>query len=400
MGIFSRVDANTILNLAPFKGRSLRLLSTPPNYRTLRGQNLPVRKEFIDNPEAAIDRLIGSNSTGKAKGSQTKELLESIQFGTTIDVNKLEKFAVYDSRDSQDGNFASQFLSVRERDYSTANIMAAVIGRLCEPTVVLIPEILKWPTPNLPAGQVPDNRINFEEAQKIHHAFGLLFNQAIPQFNLWRNRNPRLIIPCQDMDFREKALNGANLSLLDFTGSDLREASLNGVDLTKSRLSHVDLSRAQMQKAKLFWTTIYKSLLIGVNLEEAEVTLAQFIGSNLSGAVMNRVYVHIPEESKSLLYWVRFENSRLTDTQARESYLPKALFKDSSIDRASLQSSNLWLATFSGIRSAQATDMRHTNLDNVTIERESNLMGALTDNRTSMNNMKVDRNSFAPVILG
>ena len=73
-------------------------------------------------------------------------------------------------------------------------------------------------------------------------------------------------------------LNGSVLSLSDLSGANLRNVSITGAWINMARLVGADLDRANLSASTFFGTD-----LTGANLQNAKLNGANLIGANLSG---------------------------------------------------------------------------------------------------------------------
>ena len=75
-------------------------------------------------------------------------------------------------------------------------------------------------------------------------------------------------------DLRGLCLKDFNLSLADFSGSDLSGADLEGCDL-----SHVNLDGCNLSRANLCWTNLSSSHMAKTTLDEAKLEHADLSGA-------------------------------------------------------------------------------------------------------------------------
>jgi uncharacterized protein YjbI with pentapeptide repeats len=95
------------------------------------------------------------------------------------------------------------------------------------------------------------------------------------------------------IDKRKDNLAEADLSYLDLSRLNLRDANMQEANLRRSDLSHTDLRGANLEGANLARTILYETDLREARLVGAEVTLLQLSQSkSLKGTTMPDGTVH------------------------------------------------------------------------------------------------------------
>jgi uncharacterized protein YjbI with pentapeptide repeats len=95
------------------------------------------------------------------------------------------------------------------------------------------------------------------------------------------------------IDKRKDHMAGADLSYLDLSRLNLRDADMREANLRRSDLSHSNLRGANLEGANLARTVLYEADLRGARLVGAEVTLMQLSQTkSLKGATMPDGTVH------------------------------------------------------------------------------------------------------------
>jgi Pentapeptide repeats (8 copies) len=112
----------------------------------------------------------------------------------------------------------------------------------------------------------------------------MLLKRGVEAWNAWRDANP-LIHP----DLSEADLNGAYLSHVDFSWTNLgraglREADLKGANLSWAELGNADLSGADLRGADFLEAHLAGANLTGASLICSRLHRGRLMAANLSGA--------------------------------------------------------------------------------------------------------------------
>ncbi len=146
-----------------------------------------------------------------------------------------------------------------------------------------------------------------------------ILKQGVDVWNTWREENPNIAIDLSYADLAELELhdsllrginlNSAELTEVDFQGSNLREANFDNANLTNANLCLTDLHLAKLYNANLSGATLEMSSLVSsslekANLEKADLSLADLSDANLRGVNL----------SDATLSQTNFENVDLSET--------------------------------------------------------------------------------------
>jgi uncharacterized protein YjbI with pentapeptide repeats len=140
-----------------------------------------------------------------------------------------------------------------------------------------------------------------------------ILRQGVEEWNTWREQNPKII----------PNLSWADLSNMELTGADFREANLRWANLSGADLSWVFLNNADLTKANLS----------GADLSEANLSEVNLYRADLTGANLYRVY---------------FNKANLESTILREVNLSEANLSEANLKLAHLRKANLFRANLTG----------------------------------------------------
>ncbi len=177
-------------------------------------------------------------------------------------------------------------------------------------------------------------------------------------------------------------LSGADLSWADLTAANLAEAQLTRANLTgtclnESNLRSADLAGADLSRAKLRQADLSQAIVTGANLVDADFNFAKLSGASLAGADLRGVHITLVDLNGadlrrtnwagSLLLKVDMVQANLEEADLSESSLGFCDFSASNLKRACLKGSKLRAAQLPGAdlegADLSATDLRGANFD-------------------------------------
>lgn len=110
----------------------------------------------------------------------------------------------------------------------------------------------------------------------------LLRKGLIQEFNESRSYDEELDLT--EIELKEVALEGANLSKADLTGSDFSETELNEVNFSGSNLNSVNFSQSTINDSNFSETVLEGSIFTRTSITNSDFTAAEFNGANICGA--------------------------------------------------------------------------------------------------------------------
>ena len=105
----------------------------------------------------------------------------------------------------------------------------------------------------------------------------------VPEWNKWRESNPKVIPNFRKAELFQAILIGANLEK-----ANLEDADLIGVDLERANLVKTNLVKADLFNANLRMSNLESANLQSANLQWANLEEADLIGANLNGANLGK----------------------------------------------------------------------------------------------------------------
>jgi len=115
-----------------------------------------------------------------------------------------------------------------------------------------------------------------------------------------------LDVPAPDVYWRRCVFDRQNLTDVDLTGANLRDASFKRADLTASILQNIDARRTK------FVTSILRDVILdGANLVRADLTKADLKGASLKGANLTWARMFRADLSGADLTGARLDNTDL-----------------------------------------------------------------------------------------
>lgn len=186
-----------------------------------------------------------------------------------------------------------------------------------------------------------------------------IFRQGVKIWNEWRQEHPNIKpdlsgIEDSHIDIRNAALwsvdlSSAMLSHSLISGSDLSEANLNGVDFSNTNLSNTNLVNAKIQNADLRCTDFIYSNLTGAdlssaNLWDANISNANLSKVNLKNADLSHANLNNTNLSMANLTNAELKNTKLRETNFRDADLTNTNFHTASMGKTILGNLDLKLA--------------------------------------------------------
>ncbi|MDJ0713899.1 MAG: pentapeptide repeat-containing protein [Prochloraceae cyanobacterium] len=169
--------------------------------------------------------------------------------------------------------------------------------------------------------------------------------------------NQEIIIEVKDLIVSEKEnLKEVNLSKIDLSFADLREAKLSFANLSSANLKYADLREAKLSSADLSFANLIGAKLRSANLSFADLREAKLSFANLSSA--NLKYADLREAKLSFanLKYADLRSAKLIGANLSSADLREAKLRGANLRSANLRSANL---SFADLREAE---LRGANL--------------------------------------
>ncbi|MFQ5990828.1 MAG: pentapeptide repeat-containing protein [Nitrospiraceae bacterium] len=110
--------------------------------------------------------------------------------------------------------------------------------------------------------------------------------RSVPEWNSWRQENPR-VIP----DLTNANLAGANLTNANLAGANIADANIADATLARADLAGATLARAYLAGAYLARADLARANLTDANLAGANLAGADLARADLAGANLTRAYL-------------------------------------------------------------------------------------------------------------
>ena len=147
----------------------------------------------------------------------------------------------------------------------------------------------------------------------------------------------------------------ANLSVVNLSGADLREADLSKANLSGADLCVADLRRANLSGADLRGADLRRANLSVVNLRWANLSGADLRGANLSDADLSGADLSEADLRGVNLRWANLSGADLSGAGLRGANLREADLRWANLSGADLSGAGLRRANLSGANLSRAT---------------------------------------------
>ncbi|MCK6695069.1 MAG: pentapeptide repeat-containing protein [Thermoanaerobaculia bacterium] len=147
---------------------------------------------------------------------------------------------------------------------------------------------LKADTPEELAKLFIERSPEYEQRRRIRTKHIDLLKKGVERWNRWRRKYPHIRPTLYDLDFREAGIN-PDLSGINFSNADLRNANLDGTILVRANFHETNLGSATLRGAKLqnanfCRTDLYRTDLSGADLTDANLQGTQLAWTSFAGA--------------------------------------------------------------------------------------------------------------------
>ncbi len=142
-------------------------------------------------------------------------------------------------------------------------------------------------------------------------------------------------------DLRTARLESSVLVGVDLQEANLTRANLQGANLDGAQLQGANLEGANLQKANITWTQLERTNLTKANLQEADLTKANLQGANLTGTQLQGTNLKEANLKRADLKEANLKRADLIDAQLQKAELPLAQLQEAILWKANLQMARL-----------------------------------------------------------
>jgi hypothetical protein len=147
-----------------------------------------------------------------------------------------------------------------------------------------------------------------------------ILKRGTPEWNRWRKLNASIVPDLSSAHLQTVRLEGADLSgarfaLTYFGDADLAGANLSGADLSQSYLRNATLQRATLENATLVEVELGGADLSGARMAGCDLTSARLRGANLTGADLRRAKLRRADLCQSIVVGTNLEDADLSASQ-------------------------------------------------------------------------------------
>jgi uncharacterized protein YjbI with pentapeptide repeats len=195
--------------------------------------------------------------------------------------------------------------------------------------------------------------------------------KGVSAWNQWRSRQAESRPDLSGIDLSGVDLCGVDLSDAKLIRANLAGADLSGANLSRADLGQANLSRANLQDAILVDADLIWAKLVETNLRRADMRRskpieADFIGSDLSEAILSDAKLSRASFMDAVLCRTDFSRSKLIEANFSDAILAQCSFVDTiligaDLWRAKLVGSDLTRAALTGVKLNNA-DLTRANL--------------------------------------
>lgn len=138
-----------------------------------------------------------------------------------------------------------------------------------------------------------------------------IIKKGIPQWNQWRQQNPKIAVDFSGANLRGANLRGANLSNVDLSEADLNSADLRNADLSHANLADAALDDANLSGAKLAHALLYRATVYRANLSGADLTNADLTAANLTNVDLMNADLTNADLNNATLTGAKLTNAKM-----------------------------------------------------------------------------------------
>ena len=140
---------------------------------------------------------------------------------------------------------------------------------------------LKADTPEELAKLFIERSPEYEQRRRVRTDHISLLKEGVSRWNQWRREYPHIRPTLYDLDFREAGIN-PDLSGINFSNADLRNANLDGAILVRANFHETNLGSATLRGANVQNANFCRTDLFCTDLSDADLTGANLQGSQLA----------------------------------------------------------------------------------------------------------------------
>lgn len=145
------------------------------------------------------------------------------------------------------------------------------------------------------AKRIIEQSTEFKRRDAIRMEHIAILKKGVAHWNLWRRENPHIRPTLYDLNFREAGLD-MDLSGINFSNADLRNANLDDVTLVGANFHETNLGSAKLRWANLqnvnfcrtdlYCTDLSNADLTNANLQGTQLARTKFVGAKLIGCTI------------------------------------------------------------------------------------------------------------------
>lgn len=174
----------------------------------------------------------------------------------------------------------------------------------------------------------------------------LILYRGVKDWNEWRKENPEIKPDLRGVHLIVAPFSGANLSGVNLSDTDLREANFNATQLINANLSGANLWGASLRDADLREANLSGANLNRAILGRADLRYTNLKEANLSGANLSRANLHKADLSdadlkEAYLREADLIKANLRQADLRQADLFRAYLREANLCGANLQDANL-----------------------------------------------------------
>ncbi len=196
---------------------------------------------------------------------------------------------------------------------------------------------------------------------------------------LTKDEQNKLLDHFVGINLNRRSLRFAHLNSSVMFKTQLLGSQLQGADLSEALLQGADLGEASLQRADLSSASLQKTLIYNVSAQGANFDYASLQGAYLSETRLQRAYLHNASLQEADLGEAQLQGADLREAQLQGAFLYNASLQGADLSAAWLQGADLREASLQGADLSEAllqgADLREALLQGADL-REALLLGA------------------------
>lgn len=174
----------------------------------------------------------------------------------------------------------------------------------------------------------------------------VILYRGVKDWNEWRKENPEIKPDLRGVHLIVAPFSGANLSGVNLSDTDLREANFNATQLINANLSGANLwgaslRDADLREANLSGANLNRAILGRADLRYTNLKEANLSGVNLSGANLHKADLSGADLKEAYLREADLIKANLRNADLCKADLFRAYLREANLSGANLQDANL-----------------------------------------------------------